>query len=97
MMYICHLPTLKGLSVFLFRFPTTRFSPTLNMKPSALFSAVCFAVLAGVQAQSYKDTLIANVKKAHDETESLDDVADDVDSNNAMSSGPVSSMSSWVK
>ena len=63
------------------------------MKCSTLFYAICFAVLAvvNVQAQSsYIDTLVANVKKARSKTESLDDVADDVNSKNAMNSGLVS-------
>jgi hypothetical protein len=60
------------------------------MKPSSLFTAFCFVVLAGVQAQSpYEDTIITNVKKAKAKTESLDDVAGDVDSSNAMTSGLV--------
>jgi hypothetical protein len=63
------------------------------MQSSALFYVICFVALAVVNVQarsSYNNTLIANVKKARGKTESLDDVADDVNSKNAMNSGLVS-------
>jgi hypothetical protein len=68
-------------------------SSALSMNFFTLFFAICFAILGvvSVQAHSYTDILIPSLNKAQKETESLDNVSDDVDSSNAITSGLVSS------
>jgi len=60
------------------------------MKSSTLLSTICFAVFTVIHvraSQSYNDTLIANLRKARTNAESLDTVSGDANSKNAKTSG----------